>query len=217
MLVLKFSSHTLAQIQTLTNLYPWNCAEIVIYVTKAQSAVTGQIQSQRSGDISRNVATTNWRIRQTFGGLSHLEGQTVNTLSDASAEPQKTVTGGSVTLESPKRSGAHRSPITAEFRNTDIINAQKRCWIKSRSFYVNDGGQTQAEAYGQQPGGTFGMNIRSGNLEFHDDPVDDATGKKPAANPTATGIKTDAHKIANGSRPSVLAVIPRLPLEASDD
>lgn len=38
----------------------------------------------------RNVATTNWQMaRRTFGGLSHLEGQTVNILSDANVEPQK--------------------------------------------------------------------------------------------------------------------------------
>lgn len=50
----------------------------------------------------RNVATTNWQMaRRTFGGLSHLEGQTVNILSDANVEPQKVVSGGAVTLESP--------------------------------------------------------------------------------------------------------------------
>ncbi|MDX7047619.1 hypothetical protein SJZ88_22620, partial [Enterobacter hormaechei] len=52
--------------------------------------------------VLRNAATTKWQMaRQTFSGLSHLEGQTVNILSDASVEPQKTVTGGAVTLESP--------------------------------------------------------------------------------------------------------------------
>ncbi|MHC5924106.1 hypothetical protein ACYT6T_10080, partial [Streptococcus pyogenes] len=51
--------------------------------------------------VLRTAATTNWQMaRQTFSGLSHLEGQTVNILSDASVEPQKTVTGGAVTLES---------------------------------------------------------------------------------------------------------------------
>ncbi|MGE9528135.1 hypothetical protein, partial [Escherichia coli] len=40
--------------------------------------------------VLRNAATTNWQMaRQTFSGLSHLEGQTVNILSDASVEPQK--------------------------------------------------------------------------------------------------------------------------------
>ena len=42
-----------------------------------------------------------------FGGLSHLEGRAVNILSDANVEPQKVVSGGAVTLESPGAS-AHR-------------------------------------------------------------------------------------------------------------
>lgn len=59
--------------------------------------------------VLRNAATTNWQMaRQTFSGLAHLEGQTVNILSDASVEPQKTVTGGAVTLDAGS-SCAYRS------------------------------------------------------------------------------------------------------------
>lgn len=88
--------------------------------------------------ILRNVATTNWQMaRQTFGGLSHLEGQTVNILSDASVEPQKTVTGGSVTLESPGAVVHIGLPITAEFETLDInINGQETLLDKSRSFLL---------------------------------------------------------------------------------
>ncbi|MBJ4544995.1 hypothetical protein JGE45_28365, partial [Salmonella enterica subsp. enterica serovar Typhimurium] len=69
----------------------------------------------------RNIATTNWQMaRHTFGGLSHLEGQTVNILSDGSVEPQKVVSGGSVTLESPGAVVHIGLPITAEFETLDI-------------------------------------------------------------------------------------------------
>ncbi|MFV2776281.1 hypothetical protein ACNIZD_27670, partial [Escherichia coli] len=69
----------------------------------------------------RNVATTNWQMaRRTFGGLSHLEGQTVNILSDANVEPQKVVSGGAVTLESPGAVVHIGLPITAEFETLDI-------------------------------------------------------------------------------------------------
>ncbi|MGP0807250.1 hypothetical protein ACAG17_32945, partial [Escherichia coli] len=75
----------------------------------------------------RNVATTNWQMaRRTFGGLSHLEGQTVNILSDANVEPQKVVSGGAVTLESPGAVVHIGLPITAEFETLDInINGQE--------------------------------------------------------------------------------------------
>lgn len=77
--------------------------------------------------VLRTVATTNWQMaRQTFSGLSHLEGQTVNILSDASVEPQKTVSGGAVTLESPGAVVHIGLPITAEFETLDInINGQE--------------------------------------------------------------------------------------------
>ena len=65
-------------------------------------------------------------VNQTFSGLSHLEGQTVNILSDSSVEPQKTVTGGAVTLESPGAVVHIGLPITAEFETLDInINGQE--------------------------------------------------------------------------------------------
>ena len=67
--------------------------------------------------VLQNTATTNWTMaRQTFSGLDHLEGQTVNILSDASVEPQKVVTGGAVTLEK-RRCGAYRVADKRTIRN----------------------------------------------------------------------------------------------------
>lgn len=92
----------------------------------------------------RNVVTTNWQMaRRTFGGLSHLEGQTVNILSDANVEPQKVVSGGAVTLESPGAVVHIGLPITAEFETLDInINGQetlldKKQVIPSVTLVVN--------------------------------------------------------------------------------
>ncbi|WP_025651144.1 replication protein P [Escherichia coli] len=161
----------------------------------------------------RNVATTNWQMaRRTFGGLSHLEGQTVNILSDANVEPQKVVSGGAVTLESPGAVVHIGLPITAEFETLDInINGQetlldKKQVIPSVTLVVN----ASRGIWATTPGGKW-YEYPQREFEFYDDPVDDATGK--------VEVKLDSNWGKNGRVRirqldplplSVLAVIPRL-------
>lgn len=163
--------------------------------------------------VLRNVATTNWQMaRQTFSGLAHLEGQTVNILSDASVEPQKTVTGGAVTLESPGAVVHIGLPITAEFETLDInINGQetlldKKQVIPTVTMVVN----ASRGIWATTPGGTW-YEYPQREFEFYDDPVDDATGK--------VEVKLDSNWDKNGRVKvrqldplplSVLAVLPRL-------
>lgn len=48
----------------------------------------------------RNTATTVWAFaRDTVGGLTHLEGKTVSILADGAVQPQRIVSGGSVTID----------------------------------------------------------------------------------------------------------------------
>lgn len=161
----------------------------------------------------RNVATTNWQMaRRAFGGLSHLEGQTVNILSDANVEPQKVVSGGAVTLESPGAVVHIGLPITAEFETLDInINGQetlldKKQVIPSVTLVVN----ASRGIWATTPGGKW-YEYPQREFEFYDDPVDDATGK--------VEVKLDSNWGKNGRVRirqldplplSVLAVIPRL-------
>lgn len=161
----------------------------------------------------RNVATTNWQMaRRAFGGLSHLEGQTVNILSDANVEPQKVVSGGAVTLESPGAVVHIGLPITAEFETLDInINGQetlldKKQVIPSVTLVVN----ASRGIWATTPGGKW-YEYPQREFEFYDDPVDDATGK--------VEVKLDSNWGKNGRVKirqldplplSVLAVIPRL-------
>ncbi|AYC20064.1 hypothetical protein DZA65_03189 [Dickeya dianthicola] len=161
----------------------------------------------------RNTATTNWQMaRQTFSGLSHLEGQIVNILSDASVEPQKVVASGAVTLESPGAVVHIGLPITAEFETLDInINGQetlldKKQIIPSVTLVVNASRGILAST----PGGKF-YEYPQREFEFYDDPVNDATGK--------VEVKLDSNWDKNGrvkirqTDPlplSVLAIIPRL-------
>ena len=163
--------------------------------------------------VLRTAATTNWQMaRQTFSGLSHLEGQTVNILSDASVEPQKTVTGGAVTLESPGAVVHIGLPITAEFETLDInINGQetlldKKQVIPTVTMVVN----ASRGIWATTPGGEW-YEYPQREFEFYDDPVDDATGK--------VEVKLDSNWDKNGRVKvrqldplplSVLAVLPRM-------
>ncbi|POP42153.1 hypothetical protein CHU32_21125 [Superficieibacter electus] len=161
----------------------------------------------------RNTATTNWLMaRRTFAGLNHLEGQTVNILSDASVEPQKVVSGGAVTLEKPGGVVHIGLPIDAQFETLDVnINGQetlldKKQLINTVTLVVN----ASRGIWASTPGGKW-YEYPQREFEFYDDPVDDATGK--------VEIKLDSNWDKNGrvkikqTDPlplSVLAVIPRL-------
>ena len=163
--------------------------------------------------VLQNTATTNWTMaRQTFSGLEHLEGQTVNILSDASVEPQKVVTGGAVTLEKPGGVVHIGLPINAQFETLDInINGQetlldKKQLISTVTLVVN----ASRGIWASTPGGQW-YEYPQREFEFYDDPVEDATGK--------VEVKLDSNWDKNGrikirqTDPlplSVLAVIPRI-------
>ncbi|EPH9824343.1 hypothetical protein ACS37C_001995 [Klebsiella aerogenes] len=163
--------------------------------------------------VLQNTATTNWTMaRQTFSGLDHLEGQTVNILSDASVEPQKVVTGGAVTLEKPGGVVHIGLPINAQFETLDInINGQetlldKKQLISTVTLVVN----ASRGIWASTPGGQW-YEYPQREFEFYDDPVEDATGK--------VEVKLDSIWEKNGRLKirqtdplplSVLAVIPRI-------
>lgn len=183
----------------------------ILSVTNSNTVV---IRANRNvPPVLRNAATTNWQMaRQTFGGLLHIEGQTVNILSDANVEPQKIVSGGSVTLESPGAVVHIGLPIAAEFETLDInINGQetlldKKQVIPTVTLVVN----ASRGIWATTPGGTW-YEYPQREFEFYDDPVDDATGK--------VEVKLDSNWDKNGRVKirqldplplAVLAVLPRL-------
>ncbi|VFS64165.1 Uncharacterised protein [Kluyvera cryocrescens] len=183
----------------------------IVSVTNSTTVV---IRANRNvPPVLRNAATTNWQMaRQTFSGLAHLEGQTVNILSDASVEPKKVVTGGAVTLESPGAVVHIGLPITAEFETLDInINGQetlldKKQLIPTVTLVVN----ASRGIWASTPGGAW-YEYPQREFEFYDDPVDDATGK--------VEVKLDSNWDKNGRVKirqldplplSVLAVLPRM-------
>lgn len=163
--------------------------------------------------VLQNSATTNWTMaRKTFSGLEHLEGQTVNILSDANVEPQKVVSGGAVSLERPGGVVHIGLPINAQFETLDInINGQetlldKKQLINTVTLVVN----SSRGIWASTPGGQW-YEYPQREFEFYDDPVEDATGK--------VEVKLDSIWEKNGRLKirqtdplplSVLAVIPRI-------
>lgn len=126
----------------------------------------------------QNVASSNWSLaRAKFSGLAHLEGKTLNVLSDGNVEPQKVVTGGSITLDTPGSVVHVGLPITAEFETLDInINNQetlldKKMIISQVSLVVNASRGVFAGTDGQR---LFEYPQRE--FEFYDQHVEDATG-----------------------------------------
>ena len=163
--------------------------------------------------VLQNVATTNWRVaRRTFGGLSHLEGQTVNILSDANVEPQKVVTGGAVTLQEPGAVVHIGLPINAQFETLDInINGQetlldKKQILPSVTLIVN----ASRGIWATTPGGKW-YEYPQREFEFYDDPVNDSTGKVEIKLDSVWGKSSRVKIRQTDPLPvSVLAVIPRL-------
>lgn len=149
---------------------------------KINAVVNGNtvtVQANRNiPEAFRSLPTSAWRMaRQKFTGLNHLEGKTVNILSDGNVEPQKIVSSGSVTLESPGAVVHIGLPITAEAETLDInipnqeTLLDKKMIIPSVSLVVNSSRGIFA--------GTDGRNLYEypqREFEFYDQPVDDATG-----------------------------------------
>ncbi|CAK8741771.1 hypothetical protein SODG_005089 [Sodalis praecaptivus] len=168
--------------------------------------------------VLRHIATANWRIaRQTYAGLSHLEGETVNILSDANVEPQKVVKDGRVILEEPGAVVHIGLPINAQFETLDVtITGQetlldKKQLIPAVTLLVN----ASRGIWAATPGGQW-YEYPQREFEFYDNPVADATGK--------VEVRLDSNWDKNGrvkirqTDPlplSVLAVIPRIAMGGS--
>jgi len=184
--------------------------EIVEYVSP--NVVTVKV-NRNVPEILRDAPTTNWSLAlRKFNGLSHLEGQTVNILSDANVEPQKVVTGGAVTLQEPGAVVHIGLPINAQFETLDInINGQetlldKKQILPSVTLIVN----ASRGIWATTPGGKW-YEYPQREFEFYDDPVNDSTGKVEIKLDSVWGKSSRVKIRQTDPLPvSVLAVIPRL-------
>lgn len=93
-------------------------ASITAYTSS--TIVTATLESPVPTSLQA-VATTTWTLaRDTFSGLSHLEGATVAILADGGVEAQQAVTGGSVTLSAPAGVVHIGLPYTADIETLGI-------------------------------------------------------------------------------------------------
>lgn len=161
----------------------------------------------------RGVAVSNWSMaRMTFAGLDHLEGQAVSILSDANVEPQKVVTGGSITLEKAGAVVHAGLPIAAVIETLDVnLNGNetlldKKKLFTSASLLVNE----SRGVFAATPGCEF-YEYAQRDDEFYDEPVDPKTG--------TIELQLDANWGKNGRLivkqddplpMTILAVIPRV-------
>lgn len=161
----------------------------------------------------RGVAVSNWSMaRGTFSGLDHLEGQAVSILSDANVEPQKIVTGGSITLEKAGAVVHAGLPIAAVIETLDVnLNGNETLLDKKKLFtkaslLVNE----SRGVFAATPGCEF-YEYAQRDDEFYDEPVDPKTG--------TIELQLDANWGKNGRLivkqddplpMTILAVIPRV-------
>lgn len=85
----------------------------------------------------RGSATTNWSFaRNTISGFTWLEGETVNILADGAVHPQRTVTSGAITLDSPASVVQVGIPITADLQTLPLA-IQAEAFGQGRMKNVN--------------------------------------------------------------------------------
>lgn len=150
----------------------------------------------------------------TISGLGHLEGQTVDILSDGAPHPQRVVTSGAITLQ----------------RAATVVNVGLPCPCKYRSMRL-EGGAADGTAQGKTKrihkavlrflntgGGSYGStegNMDELQLRQPSDPMDAPvplfTGDKVV--PWPEGYNTDAYMMYKNSQPTpatLMALMPQI-------
>lgn len=126
----------------------------------------------------QGAATASWNMaKANFSGLSHLEGQTVSILSDGNVEPQKVVTGGAISLETPGAVVHVGLPIDAVIETLDI-NFSGQETILDKKKIINKADimvQDSRGIFAGTPGGKM-YEYPQREFEFYDDPVANKTG-----------------------------------------
>lgn len=81
----------------------------------------------------RGILATRWGLgATTISGLSHLEGKTVSVLADGNVLPQKVVTGGSISVDSPALVAHIGLPITSDFETLDLSQQNNQAFLGTK-------------------------------------------------------------------------------------
>lgn len=103
---------------------------ITAYISPTQVTVEPQTVVPES---LRGISATRWGLAATtISALGHLEGKTVSMLGDGNVIPQKLVTGGSVTLDSPTLVVHIGLPITGDFETLDITLQNNQSFLGNK-------------------------------------------------------------------------------------
>lgn len=103
---------------------------ITAYISPTQVTVEPQTVVPES---LRGISATRWGLAATtISALGHLEGKTVSMLGDGNVIPQKVVTGGSVTLDSPTLVVHIGLPITGDFETLDITLQNNQAFLGNK-------------------------------------------------------------------------------------
>lgn len=111
----------------------------------------------------RGIAVSDWALMaETVSGIGHLEGKTVSILTDGDVHPQRLVTSGSITLQTPAAVVHAGLPYVAEMETLEIeLQGQetvldKRKVIPSVNLYLESSrsfmvGMNSSKTYEQKP------------------------------------------------------------------
>lgn len=103
---------------------------ITAYISPTQVTVEPQTVVPES---LRGISATRWGLAATtISALGHLEGKTVSMLGDGNVIPQRVVTGGSVTLDSPTLVVHIGLPITGDFETLDITLQNNQAFLGNK-------------------------------------------------------------------------------------
>ncbi|MCC3733709.1 hypothetical protein LLS47_12300 [Rouxiella badensis] len=163
----------------------------------------------------QGIATNTWSLAiGSFSGLNHLEGQTVSILSDGNVEPQKVVSNGAITLETPGSVVHVGLPINSTLETLDVNFAgQETILDKKKMFNKADiMVQDSRGIFASTPGGKM-YEYPQREFEFYDDPVANKTGLITVD--LAAEWDTNGRIIISQSDPlplSILSIIPKVTL-----
>lgn len=159
----------------------------------------------------RNTARTDWAwARDTFSGLSHLEGKTVSVLADGNVQDQKVVTGGKIALSPPATRVHVGLPIEADLETLDLsipgieTLLPKNKAIPSVTFMVQE---TQSIWAGR----TFSRldQSKARSDENYDQPINMQTGKVQIRMDTNWGKSANVClRVSDPVPVGILAIIP---------
>jgi hypothetical protein len=113
--------------------------EYTLRITAVASTTSATVITDKAIPVAlQGVAKTTWAFaRNTFTGLNHLEGATVNILADGAVHPQEVVASGSITLDNPAVIVKVGLPITADIQTLPLIVQAESAFGQGRVMNVN--------------------------------------------------------------------------------